>query len=68
MSSFCYHCQGYSNFCRTSSGKSLTINSILGRKILPTGIGHTTDKIIFLHGEERTTSLVRTDKNQNEVN
>ena len=29
-------------FGRTSNGKSTAINSLLGGKILPTGIGHTT--------------------------
>ena len=39
-------------FGRTSNGKSTAINSLLGDKILPTGIGHTTScflQVRFLH-------------------
>jgi len=40
-------------FGRTSNGKSTAINSLLGDKILPTGIGHTTS--CFLQVEGSTT-------------
>ena len=37
-------------FGRTSSGKSTVINALLGEKILPTGLGHTTDKFVHVQG------------------
>ena len=38
-------------FGRTSSGKSTVINALLGEKILPTGLGHTTDKFVHIQGK-----------------
>ena len=37
-------------FGRTSSGKSTVINALLGDKILPMGLGHTTDKFVHIQG------------------
>lgn len=37
-------------FGRTSNGKSTAINSLLGEKILPTGIGHTTSCFLQVEG------------------
>jgi len=37
-------------FGRTSNGKSTCINSLLGEKILPTGIGHTTSCFLQVEG------------------
>ena len=37
-------------FGRTSSGKSTVINALLGEKILPMGLGHTTDKFVHIQG------------------
>lgn len=37
-------------FGRTSSGKSSAINALLGSKILPTGLGHTTSCFINIKG------------------
>ena len=37
-------------FGRTSSGKSTVINALLGEKVLPMGLGHTTDKFVHIQG------------------
>ena len=37
-------------FGRTSNGKSTTINALLQDRILPMGIGHTTNCFLSLHG------------------
>ena len=37
-------------FGRTSNGKSTTINAMLHDRILPSGIGHTTNCFLSLHG------------------
>jgi len=39
-------------FGRTSNGKSTAINSLLGEKILPTGIGHTTSCFLQVEGSK----------------
>ena len=35
---------------RTSSGKSTLINALLGEKVLPTGLGHTTSCFVQVKG------------------
>ena len=39
-------------FGRTSNGKSTTINAMLQDKILPTGMGHTTNCFLSVHGSD----------------
>ena len=39
-------------FGRTSNGKSTTINAMLHNKILPMGIGHTTNCFLSVHGSD----------------
>ncbi|XP_066024297.1 mitofusin-2 isoform X2 [Pocillopora verrucosa] len=39
-------------FGRTSNGKSTTINAMLQDKILPTGLGHTTNCFLSVHGSD----------------
>jgi len=39
-------------FGRTSNGKSTAINAMLGEKILPTGIGHTTNCFLQVEGSD----------------
>ena len=39
-------------FGRTSNGKSTTVNAMLLDKILPTGMGHTTNCFLSVHGSD----------------
>lgn len=48
-------------FGRTSNGKSTTINAMLRDKILPTGIGHTTNCFIQVEGSESSDGYVLTE-------
>ena len=41
-----------SNNLRTSNGKSTVINAMLREKILPTGIGHTTNCFLQVEGSD----------------
>ena len=47
--------------CRTSNGKSTTINAMLRDKILPTGIGHTTNCFIQVEGSESSDGYILTE-------
>jgi len=49
-------------FGRTSNGKSTAINSLLGDKILPTGIGHTTSCFLQVAGSHTGEAYLTTDK------
>merc|ERR1719317_885553 len=49
-------------FGRTSNGKSTAINSLLGDKILPTGIGHTTSCFLQVEGSHTGEAYLTTDK------
>jgi len=48
-------------FGRTSNGKSTTINSLLGDKILPTGIGHTTSCFLQVEGSHTGEAYLTTE-------
>ena len=48
-------------FGRTSNGKSTTINSLLGDKILPTGIGHTTSCFLQVEGSQTGEAYLTTE-------
>jgi len=48
-------------FGRTSNGKSTAINSLLGDKILPTGIGHTTSCFLQVEGSHTGEAYLTTD-------
>ncbi|XP_052759723.1 mitofusin-1-like isoform X2 [Mya arenaria] len=49
-------------FGRTSNGKSTTINAMLGEKILPTGIGHTTNCFLQVEGSDSTEGYLLTEE------
>jgi mitofusin len=50
---------------RTSNGKSTVINAMLRDKILPSGIGHTTNCFIQVEGSDNEeASLLTEDSNQ----
>lgn len=48
-------------FGRTSNGKSTTINAMLRDKILPTGIGHTTNCFIQVEGSDSSDGYILTE-------
>jgi len=48
-------------FGRTSNGKSTAINSLLGGKILPTGIGHTTSCFLQVEGSNTGEAYLTTE-------
>ena len=56
-------------FGRTSNGKSTLINAILGEKILPTGIGHTTSCFLQVEGGDEADPFLLTcsDEEGNQV-
>ena len=47
-------------FGRTSNGKSTVINALLGSKILPSGIGHTTNCFCSVTGVEEDQGYILT--------
>jgi len=49
-------------FGRTSNGKSTAINSLLGEKILPTGIGHTTSCFLQVEGSNTGEAFLTTER------
>jgi len=51
-------------FGRTSNGKSTAINSLLGDKILPTGIGHTTSCFLQVEGSTTGEAYLTTEQSQ----
>ncbi|XP_045542694.1 transmembrane GTPase Marf [Papilio machaon] len=48
-------------FGRTSNGKSTVINAMLHDKILPSGIGHTTNCFLQVEGSDTDEAFMRTD-------
>ncbi|BHF70970.1 Mitofusin-2 [Sparganum proliferum] len=46
-------------FGRTSNGKSTVINAMLGSRILPAGIGHTTSCFVQIEGTDKTQGFTR---------
>jgi len=53
-------------FGRTSNGKSTAINSLLGEKILPTGIGHTTSCFLQVEGSTTGEAYLTTEERPGE--
>ena len=47
--------------CRTSNGKSTTINAMLRNKIMPSGIGHTTHCFIQVEGCDSSDGFLLTE-------
>jgi mitofusin len=47
-------------FVRTSNGKSTVINAMLREKILPVGMGHTTNCFLQIEGTDKTEPSVLT--------
>ena len=47
---------------RTSNGKSTTINAMLREKILPSGIGHTTNCFIQVEGSDGQDGYILTEE------
>lgn len=55
-------------FGRTSNGKSTVINSMLQEKILPSGIGHTTNCFLQVEGSETEDAYLVTDDSPEKKN
>lgn len=51
---------------RTSNGKSTVINAMLKSKILPSGLGHTTNCFVQVEGTDSSEAFIVTDDNPNE--
>ena len=51
-------------FGRTSNGKSTAINALLGERILPTGIGHTTSCFLQVEGSSDQDAYLLTEDSQ----
>ena len=54
-------------FGRTSNGKSTLINAMLGDRILPTGIGHTTSCFLQVEGGDEIDPFLVTDEEEIQV-
>ena len=54
-------------FGRTSNGKSTVINALLGERILPTGIGHTTSCFLQVEGGDEQEAFLMTDEEESEA-
>ncbi|OON18461.1 dynamin family protein, partial [Opisthorchis viverrini] len=50
-------------FGRTSNGKSTVINAMLGSRLLPSGMGHTTSCFLEIQGTDRETGYVAIPEN-----
>lgn len=55
-------------FSRTSNGKSSVINAMLRDKILPSGIGHTTNCFLQVEGSENGESYLMTENSKEKQN
>ncbi|CAH0604430.1 unnamed protein product [Chrysodeixis includens] len=55
-------------FGRTSNGKSTVINAMLHDKILPSGIGHTTNCFLQVEGSDTDESFLRTEGSEEKLN
>ncbi|GBP06125.1 Transmembrane GTPase Marf [Eumeta japonica] len=55
-------------FGRTSNGKSTVINAMLHDKILPSGIGHTTNCFLQIEGSDTDEAFLRTDNSEDKLN
>ncbi|XP_014287762.1 transmembrane GTPase Marf isoform X3 [Halyomorpha halys] len=55
-------------FGRTSNGKSSVINAMLRDKILPSGIGHTTNCFLQVEGSDNTESYLMTEDSKEKQN
>ncbi|XP_071848309.1 mitofusin-2-like [Apostichopus japonicus] len=55
-------------FGRTSNGKSSVINAMLRDKVLPTGLGHTTDCFLVVAGSETEESYLQVDGSDAKMN
>lgn len=48
-------------YCRTSNGKSSVINAMLCDKVLPSGIGHTTNCFLRVEGTDGNEAFILTE-------
>lgn len=55
-------------FYRTSNGKSSVINAMLRDKILPSGIGHTTNCFLQVEGSENGEAYLMTEGSSEKQN
>lgn len=54
--------------CRTSNGKSTVINAMLHEKILPSGIGHTTNCFLQVEGSDNNDAYLMTENSNDKHN
>lgn len=52
--------------CRTSNGKSSVINAMLRSRILPSGIGHTTNCFLQVEGTDGNEAFIITEEAPND--
>ena len=55
-------------FGRTSNGKSTAVNAMLQDKILPMGIGHTTNCFLSVHGSDLPDAYILTPESNDKRN
>lgn len=54
----------YMLFLRTSNGKSTVINAMLRERVLPSGIGHTTNCFLSVEGTEGEHAYLTTEDSE----
>lgn len=52
--------------CRTSNGKSTVINAMLRDRVLPSGIGHTTNCFLSVEGTDDDKAFLKTEGSEEE--
>lgn len=56
------------NIFRTSNGKSTVVNAMLGDKVLPSGIGHTTNCFLQVEGSQTGDAYLVTEGSEEKQN
>lgn len=57
---------GLLTFIRTSNGKSTVINAMLHDRVMPSGIGHTTNCFLSVEGTDEDRAYLKTEGSEEE--